>query len=451
MREGIIESFCDVESGNVEPRPETFYVSPSHLKDLRLDTRLIIGRAGTGKSYLAAALQSKSMVEVLSFQLPELKGIEVYTGFSAVENIACYPNAEVFNYFISNDGSMYDLWRAVMVRWVADRSGREVPVASWRETAIWVQNNKEAVRSLMMHGRDWRGLIIFDALDSIDNDWIELDAILQGLMKAIVWIKQFAGLYGKVFLTDEQAKRPIFNFPDAPIMRSTMETLSWSKYDLHGLLWHRLVNMPGEYGALARRICAANERDGLWMIDGKMKISAKAQRECFDLLAGGSMGKGRYDGVPYDKVFSRLLDSQGRVLPRTFLASIYQAALDTKLLHPDHEYVLHHECIKTSIIKAAEVQIDTMVKGYPWICQIFSKLRGAYVPCSYDEFVRYWRDDFIIDVQDDSQYLKDICEDLQYIGVISIRNDGRIDMPELYRIGLNMGRRGGNIANFNDR
>lgn len=453
LREAILAASLETSNYGDEPQPGTLYVPLSHLKALKLDAHVVVGGRGVGKSFWTAALQSKSLRSLLGSAAPDLNDIVVQVGFAGTEAIDCYPNPDVFEAFIAQGGDPYNLWRAVVLRWVATRARQAIPAESWTETVAWLKGKPEEAARLMQQPRDWRGLILFDALDRTSNDWQRMDDIVRGLLRTMLWLKNFAGLYGKVFLREDQAERTVFNFPDASKLTATKAELTWARYDLHGLLWQRLVNAPGAHGAAMRKICAAQQREGVWLVAGEMKRESESQRKAFERLAGPWMGRDRRRGIPYTWSVGHLADGHGQTSPRSFLAAIHQAVEDSTERYPQHEYALHYESIKRGIQKASEIRVTEVAEDYPWVPGALSVLRGMNVPCAYEDILLRWQERFPggpqdihserLPAQHVSRGWEGIREDLQRLGLIETKKDGRIDMPDLYRVGFGLGRKGG--------
>lgn len=453
LREAILAAPLETSNFGETPRPGTLYLPPSHLKALRLDAHVVVGSRGVGKSFWTAALQSAELRGLLGAAASELAGIEVRAGFANREAIADYPNADVFSVFLDQGGDPYDLWRAVVLRWVAERAGQSIPDESWAATAAWLRADPEAAARLMQHQRDWRGLILFDALDRTSNVWQRMDDIVRGLLRMVLWLKTFPGLHAKVFLREDQAERTVFNFPDASKLTATKAELTWSRHDLHGLLWQRLVNAPDKHGQRLRGICRAREDSSIWLLPDDMKRETDAQRSAFGRLAGPWMGRDRRRGVPYTWSVSHLADGRGQTSPRSFLAAIHQAAEDSGERYPQHDYALHYESIKRGIQKASEIRVTEVAEDYPWVPEVLSELKGMNVPCVYEEMLARWCERFPggpqdihldrLPAQHATRGWEGIREDLQRLGLIEIKKDGRIDMPDLYRVGFGLGRKGG--------
>ncbi|BCU05421.1 hypothetical protein [Allochromatium tepidum] len=453
LREAILAAPLETSNFGETPRPGTLYLPPSHLKALRLDAHVVVGSRGVGKSFWTAALQSAELRGLLGTAASELAGIEVHAGFANREAIADYPNTDVFSVFLDQGGDPYDLWRAVVLRWVAERAGQSIPSESWAATTAWLRSDPEAAARLMQHPRDWRGLILFDALDRTSNVWQRMDDIVRGLLRAVLWLKTFPGLHAKVFLREDQAERTVFNFPDASKLTATKAELTWARHDLHGLLWQRLVNAPDRHGQRLRGICRAREDSGIWLLPDDMKRETDTQRSAFGRLAGPWMGRDRRRGVPYTWSVSHLADGRGQTSPRSFLAAIHQAAEDSGERYPQHDYALHYESLKRGIQKASEIRVTEVAEDYPWVPEVLSELKGMNVPCVYEEMLARWCERFPggpqdihldrLPAQHATRGWEGIREDLQRLGLIETKKDGRIDMPDLYRVGFGLGRKGG--------
>jgi hypothetical protein len=453
LREAILAAPLETSNFGEIPQPGTLYLPPSHLKALKLDAHVVVGGRGVGKSFWTATLQTGQLRKQLDGDVSELQGIDVRVGFANGEAIDEYPNADVFAKFLEQNGDPYDLWRAVVLRWIAQRAGETIPSDSWQGTVVWLKANPEAAAHLMQLPRNWKGLILFDALDRTSTDWKRMDTIVRGLLRAILWLKAFPGLYGKVFLREDQAERTVFNFPDASKLTATKAELGWARYDLHGLLWQRLVNAPDVHGECLRAICPSIEQNGVWNVVQDMKSESDAQRKAFEMLAGPWMGRDKRRGVPYTWSVSHLADGRGQTSPRSFLAAIKQAAEDSSVRYQQHDHALHFESIKRGIQKASEIRVQEMAEDYPWVPDVLSALGGLNVPMEFGAVREKWDEKFPMGAQGiDSSRLPvqhvdrgwdGVREDLQRLGLLETKKDGRIDMPDLYRVGFGLGRKGG--------
>jgi len=183
-----------------------------------------------------------------------------------------------------------------------------------------------------------------------------------------------------------------------------------------------------------------------------MKSETEEQKKAFERLAGPWMGRDRRRGVPYTWSVGHLADGRGQTSPRSFLAAIKQAAEDSSERYPQHDYALHFESIKRGIQKASEIRVQEMAEDYPWVTQILSKLSGMNVPVDFEEVRKRWEEAFVdpqsvpserLPAQHAERGWEGVREDLRRLGLLETKRDGRIDMPDLYRVGFGLGRKGG--------
>jgi len=433
------------------PQPGTLYIPPSHLKALKREAHLVIGGRGVGKSFWTAALNNPT----LRNSLPDLANCSVSIGFAENPDIARYPNADVISNLLKDGVDPYDMWRAVILRWATRLTQSDIPASDWRNTINFLREQPEKVALLMQAAAaSGDGMILFDALDRTSNDWQRMDQIVRGLMRAVLWLKPFARLGAKVFLREDQAERTVFDFPDASKLQATKAELTWARHDLHGMLWQRLINAPEPYGDVLRALCQCRKDGANWRLDEDMKRDSDIQRSAFAALAGPWMGRDRRRGVPYVWSVGHLADGRGYTSPRSFSAAIHQAAEDSQDRYPDHTHALHYESIKRGIQKASEIRVNEIAEDYPWIREVLGVFDGLNVPCSFEDIIRTrWQDRFPngpssipserLPAQHTLRGWEGICTDLQRLGLVEIMSDGRFNMPDLYRVGFGLGRRGG--------
>lgn len=453
FREAIAAAPLETSNFGESPQPGTLYLPLSHHKALRLDAHIVVGGRGVGKSFWTAALQSQQLRTQLGAVATELGDVRVVAGFSNSPAIDYYPDEDTFASFLTQNGEPYDLWRAVILRWVARESGEAIPTQSWADTVNWMRSTPEDASRLMERPRLWRGLILFDALDRTSTNWRMMDEIVRGLLRAVLWLKSFPGLYGKIFLREDQAERTVFNFPDASKLTATKAELAWARHDLHGLLWQRLINAPEAHGEYLRTICQCEHTANVWSLVRDMKSETTTQRNAFELLAGQWMGRDPRRGVPYTWAVNHLSDGRGQTSPRSFLAAIRHAAEDTQFNYQSHPLALHYESIKRGIQKASEIRVQEMAEDYPWVLDVLSCLSGNNVPIEFEVVREKWQEKFpagfegVSQTRLPAQHLdrgwEGVREDLQRLGLFETKRDGRIDMPDLYRVGFGLGRRGG--------
>ena len=456
---------ADTSFGGETPPPEFLYVPSTHMKALRPECLLIIGARGVGKTFWVRALGNENLRKLLGSSVPVLDGSVIRVGFSEKPS-PNYPDAETFEALTKSGHDAYDIWRTVVVRWAAEFLKDSIPTARWGDSVEWVKSDPEAVADLMLRASQklekngQYGLILFDALDRVGNSWQIMDQIVRGLLRTALWLKAYTHISTKIFLREDQVERTVTDFPDASKLLATRAELSWAQHDLHGLLWQYLLNGKGKKGESLRELyratldTAPEQTHGRFVPGIEVRRETVAQRKLFEALAGPWMGKDRRRGVPYAWVVNHLADGQGRTSPRSFLAAIRQAAEDTTERYPEHNQVLHYESIKRGVQQASEIRVAELAEDYPWVRTLLNPLKGMTVPVAFEEIRLKWDTTFAhgpqgtdtdgrLPPQHQELGWVGVKEDLLRLGVFEERKDGRIDMPDLYRVGFGIGRRGG--------
>ncbi|MBF0123921.1 MAG: hypothetical protein HQL60_01135 [Magnetococcales bacterium] len=464
IRRAIIESIPTTSNYGEFPEQQLVYVPPAHVKALRMESNLVVGSRGVGKSFWTAVLGSSALRGLLGASVRELEHVQVSIGFATNENIDAYPNIEVFAELLQEGFTAYEVWRAVVLRWLTSVVGEQIQKDDWRVTVLWAKSNPEPLARLMQRANQAfqssgkKGLIVFDALDRSSNDWRVMDGIVRDLLRVVLWLKSYPTIHAKVFLREDQFSRTISDFQDASKLLATKAELTWQPHDLHGLLWQLLCNAPDEYGELLRDIYTQTmgsivQREGAWLLAEETRRDGPKQRLLFETLAGLWMGKDRRRGIPYVWSVSHLVDGKGRTSPRSFLTAIQAAAEDSLEGYPNHHYALHYESIKRGVQKASEIRIAEIAEDYPWVTELFRPLRGLTVPCDFSAIEDRWNQHFLggagtithdrLPPQNAERGWSGIYEDLARLGLFEKMKDGRVNMPDLYRVGFGLGRRGG--------
>lgn len=465
IRESLVSAIPITTSSHGEaPERRHLYLPPGHAKALRLECNLVIGARGVGKSFWTAALRAQDLREALGASVRELQHTEVHVGFGVAPDIDAFPDMEVFAQLIGIGYQPFEIWKGVVVRWLSNLKPAPIPTASWPQTVQWVRDNPEPLARLVqdtnneLSTKGRFGLILFDALDRTSNDWVMMDGIVRDLLRVVLWLKSYPRLHAKVFLREDQSDRTITDFPDASKLLATKAELTWASHDLHGLLWQTLCNSPGVDGANLRTlyekvIGSAPRFDHVWLVAEEVKREGLKQRDLFNALAGPWMGRDRRRGVPYIWSVSHLADGRGRTSPRSFLAAIHQAAEDSLENYPAHEQPLHFESIKRGVQKASQIRVSEMAEDYPWVPKVMDPLRGLTVPCQFEAIEERWLSHLSPGLSDLSEQRlppqhaergwTGVRSDLERLGIFETMKDGRVNLPDLYRVGFGLGRRGG--------
>ena len=486
LRRDLINALpADVAQESEKISKTQLYLPWSHRKALRLESWLVIGARGVGKSVWSQALQDLAQQErneILPdnfFPYP----LQVNPGFGTTFKCANYPPPDTFDALLSQHSyPAYAIWQAVLCRALAtamqQNQQQMIPVSSWRDTIAWVvANDGESVAALIEQADNWfyernEGfLLVFDALDRVTNTgrWQVVDQAIQDLLRLALQLKASRRLHAKVFLRTDQYERGNFaGIPDLSKLQATRVELVWSRIDLHGLLWQRLTNAPSDTSARDqfRNWCqdvVAGQHSSTpiasngagWQLPGLLKKNDDLQRSLFEKLAGPWMGRDRRRGVPYLWIVNHLADGQGQTGPRSFLAAIREAAEDSLQRYEDYPLALHYESLKRGVQASSQIRINELAEDHPWIKELMKPLAGLLVPCTPDQLEDCWQTKFgqVPDKVPDlperlperlgKQGSQGVMDYLEQLGLITFMLNGRINMPDLYRLGFRLGRKGG--------
>ena len=146
----------------------------------------------------------------------------------------------------------------------------------------------------------------------------------------------------------------------------------------------------------------------------------------------------------------------GRTSPRSFLTALREAAADSEERYPSHVTALHYESIKRGVQRASGDRVEELEEDYPWIKELMAPLRGLVVPCRFEDVERLWEGaGTVARLESESSangYLppehveagpRGLRGDLENVGLFQRLTDDRVNIPDLFRVGLGIGRRGG--------
>ena len=390
----------------------------------------------------------------------------VRIGFGVAPAPDDYPSIDVFSRLLRN-AEPKAIWRAVLARHMAPENHPLRQNAEWRDRVAWVESEPEAVDRLL-HERDvaleqenGHFLVLFDALDRCAGSWKDMHRAIRGLLQVALDIRPYRRLWVKIFLrSDQMDEALIADFPDASRILSSRIDLNWPRRELYGLLLHILGN--GEHGDVFREFLG-----GDWKPVGSSGSSAfqmpraladeDQQRKVFPEIAGSWMGTNRRRGSTYSWIPTHLGDTEGRASPRSFLAALKEAASDTGERYPNHDRALHYDSIKRGVQKASYIRVHEIREDYPWVDQVLEPLWGLSVPCPFSEIEKRWMagnviEHFLHEAESDEVTLPSphiasgtagLRKHLEALRIFHRMFDDRVQIPDVFRVGYGLGRKGG--------
>ncbi len=447
------------------------YIPETHWKALHPDNALVEGIRGSGKSFWWKVLQDPRFRAIVGHFLPKTgidKNTIVSAGFGEISSPDDFPGKDI----LSNLSSKHDsrqIWRTIIFYHVCKEAKKDIIANQdmWKDRIEYVINNPEKVEKTFyeidqgLEEKKVYHLILFDALDRAADNWKTMRNLIRGLLQVLLEFKYYKRIRAKAYLRTDQISDPLVaDFPDSSKLLSDKMELRWPRNELYGLLWQYLCN-ESQYGEEFRDGCNKlleikwNKYNNIWIVP-KEAIEEKAQREIFNQIAGPWMGKDRRRGFPYTWLPNHLGDATDQVSPRSFLAAVRHAAEDSIKIEYE-KYPLYYESIKRGVAEASRIRVRELKEDYPWVDKLMNPLSGMSVPCDIKEIKMRWTDSDTLgnlERQIENEELKlppahltegadGVIKDLIQLGIFRLMKDSRVNIPDVYRVGYNLGRRGG--------
>ena len=454
--------------------PLDVYLPRSHLKAMNPDNQLVIGMRGAGKTFWWQALQEtavRRLIDQSSDRSLLSQDTRVQTGFGVKSALDQYPGKDVLRALMNGDFEPRTIWRTVLAWNLAEAEHPLRKKDSWPARVRYVDDNPEPVERLLqvrdeeLDADGVYSLSLFDALDRCADDWRNMRRAIRGLLQTALEMRSYRRLRMKVFLRSDQVEESsVADFPDASKILSSAVELNWPRQELYGLLWHLLVNRSDASDLFRRQLGSSDLQQldigtssNLHVLPRALVTNEDEQRNRFHELAGPWMGRDRRRGFPYTWIPNHLGDAEGRVSPRSFIEALRKAAADTADRYPDHGYALHYDSIKRGVQEASTIRVTEIKEDYPWVDRALTPLGGLVVPCRFREISKRWKDQEVVrhlteGVNDEEVRLPPINiadgadgirRDLEDLGVLVRMTDGRVNIPDVFRVGYGLGRKGG--------
>lgn len=458
-------------SGEYRPTVEEIFAPEHHAGALDPNTTIVLGARGAGKSFWAGVLGHENTKALAHAAFPKigLDDLRVSFGYTGVANDGSVSKATIDGQVPLGDeeGRGGRLWRCVILRAFQRSLHPGLPpqtisslMNQYEDAEEWENDCRRLDERAVSEGV--RTLILFDALDSLATSWNRLRDLLDALL-AVAWeIRGYESVRVKLFLRPDQIRDLGLRFVELPKMLSGATNLTWTGQDLYGMLYVRLGTVSGGEEREAIKDLFALEGISLppsnirRVKNWPLSHDRKSQDRIFTRLAGRYMGKGHKKGKTYDWPLNHLSDGHGEVTPRSFLTLVISAARKSPAMT---NQALNPESIRAGLRDASRVRVNQLDVEFPWIKRVLLPLARLQVPCSSDSIVRRWDETNTISALDKRAHRGEflppfersgegtpperLIARLVRIGVLAHRFDGRIDMPDLFRVAANLLKKGG--------
>ena len=459
-------------TGEDRAKIEEIFAPVSHGKALDPATTLVLGARGAGKSFWASVMLNDDTRALADQLYPRLRlnSLNVRVGYGGIGGQGV--TKAVVDKLVPEASDSEAFWRAVIAKEARLAAGLPVShkvsdvLQDLADPEDWQDAMAEADTTVGSNGK--RVLVIFDALDTLSGDWERLRELVDGLMRVVWELRGLSSIRAKLFMRPDQLDELLLRFVELSKLRSGAARLEWRGRDLFGMMFARLAfGSPDVKAAFVNVLSRASLPQAPAGIEGlqdwALTRDEAMQRILFEQLAGPYMGAGPRKGRTYDWPFNHLADGHDEVTPRSFLILMQRAAASTK--DTDRETrVLSSDAIRDGLREASRVRIDQLSSEYPWITRVLLPLAGLRVPAAPDAFWARWQESGTVDAATKlaerssalppipavselppGKYRREVALGgrLAAMGVLISRNDGRFDMPDLFRVGAALLKKGG--------
>ena len=461
----------------IDPEPESTaripftYVPPSHARALDPGSVLVEGIRGAGKSFWWNALNQDAHRSFVASAFPETRlgdNTKVGPGYGLGPPDERFPTKDVIQQ-LALDFDPRHIWKAVVASHL--QFPDPFPASGqWRDRVAWTAGHPEEYDQFFARADQKLAekrstyIVLFDALDRLAADWVTLRPIAKALFQLALDVRSSRAVRLKLFVRPDMVEdREILAFPDASKLLGQKVSLAWRKVDLYALLFQCLGN-DVTHGAdirdyMSREFSLDYEQKiarSPWTLPRALRSDENKQREVFDAIAGPTMASGpsgHKRGFPYTWLPNHLADGRDQVSPRSFAAALRNAAEHD--LPEAWPYPIHYEGLKSGVQEASKIRVDEIVReDYPWVNDAIQPLRNLTVPCPASDFLERWETERTVEMLGAKevdklppQHLAEgpagLLKDLESLNLIQRLSDGRIQMPDVYRVAFGLGRKGG--------
>jgi hypothetical protein len=453
---------------------EDIYAPESHSAALDPNTPIVLGHRGTGKSFWASVLgQAKTRsAAAIAYPRLNLRDVEVQFGYTGIGgeggitseaiDAAVPPNAGI-------DEAKAFWWATILSAAARTENDSSAKPKEFVETG----RNWEAREDLLAkHERRLLAarktlLVVYDALDTVARTWPRRHLLTEALLEVVWAMRAFRSIRPKLFLRPDQIEDDALRFVELSKLKNGALRLEWSSTDLYGLFFSRLAMTTDHEARTAfdkllayldlRSGDDVATRDAILTRRWSLVRDTKDQERLMALVAGPFMGQGTYaykKGSTYKWPITHLADAFAEVTPRSFLGMMIAAA---KHGAAPEDRVITAEGIRHGLRAASKTRVDQLHHEFPWIKGVLAPLAGLLLPQDEDKVFEVWRRaktiDRLLAEAEERRYLppfpdggrggpRELFEALERIGVMSRRQDDRIDMPDLFRVAARLLKKG---------
>lgn len=449
---------------NARIQPEQVFLPVGHRGVLDLRRQLVVGERGMGKSFWTHALDNKDIRDKLAgyYRFPELKSTEVRIGFNGSDKKQMLAPTvdeltEIRQMSISNPDL---LWKALLLRIAEDMLGRKLETLAVTINMLQQQPSRysETLSQLddQLASKKQYLLVVFDALDRLAQDWNTIRELTRALLRLAIGLQSFESIRTKIFMrVDMFSDREIFRFQDSSKIRNDHVSLVWQAEELYGLVLFEILRNQDGQPALNMLAEQTNTLAALPLNGEDSRLHVNEQRRLVHALAGEYMGSSKKRGLVYTWVPLHLSDAANTCSPRTFLTAWKEAA---EHVPAPTDRAVDHLGLLDGVRSASQSRLNELYEDYEWIRPSLEALTRQFVPMSRAQLFLLWEDSHVMRAIESSTHgevsktpagLADspgpeaLLEAMKAVAVMEERSNGKINVPDIYRVEAGILRKGG--------
>jgi hypothetical protein len=462
----------DAVGANVAKLGDMF-APESHAVALDPCTPIVLGSRGSGKSFWSSVLGQKETKVAAANAYPRLGLAKVavqfgYTGVGGIDGVtADHIDSLIVQNCTVDDAKAF--WWATILCAISRQANPDQSVRVKPKDYIQIARDWEQREDLLiehehrLQSDDKTLLVVYDALDTVARTWPRRRLLTEALLEVVWAMRAYRHIRLKLFLRPDQIEDDALRFVELPKLRTGAVRLKWSGEDLYGLLFARLALTRDEEAKKAFKLLLENndltfsDENSILTRRWSLVSNQYDQKRIMEAMAGQYMGQGAYaykKGNTYDWPISHLADAFAEVTPRSFLGMMIAAA---QYKEPPEDRVITADGIRHGLREASKTRVDQLQQEFPWIKGVLAPLAGLLLPQHESGVIQVWQGAQTINLlntdAETHNYLppfppksnsgeQDLCLALQRIGVMSRRNDDRIDMPDLFRVAAKLLKKG---------
>ncbi|MFD7560480.1 hypothetical protein ACFV9E_39060 [Streptomyces sp. NPDC059835] len=462
----------DTDASTV-PSSLMYTAGSGHRAVLYADTTVVRAVPGMGKTFWARTLtdSQRRSVAAREFQMPRLERTAAVVAFGS-EPGPVQVGPDELAALVDEGAAPVMVWTAIALTALGVTEMTVLP--DWGERVAWLTRNpgalERSVAALDSAAQSVNGdlVVVFDSLDRLHPDRTRADGLASGILQFAHDLAQLrTRVHAKVFMRPDMwdSASPVLTPAARRSLRpvdlswSAARGLRWASTSLYGLLFHLLGNHDSAEAAAFRAMTPTwrEAPDGRFAAPDALCSDVKAQEAAFSLIADPYMGANARKGYSYRWLPVALQDALGQATPRSFLATLHQAAIHADG-HPGHGRALHHEDIRRGWQEGVRVRARELDGTLPWVREALAALSGEQVPIEEERVFALWEQAGLLSRLRDRGGCAGasvttgprsvdshpaLLDELIELGIATRRTSGLIDLPDLYRFLHGLGRRGG--------